>query len=126
MIREYKIEDNLIIFNMLLNENIPVQEYRYNEYPTWVLDEDGVKGFFTVKTAWGFPAIQHFCVGKEYRSMGNARKLIKAVKDIVCELGFKKMLLHSDKPYLHKMIEYYFKTKSYKEIDKRKFYLVEV
>jgi len=95
---------------------------------TFVLDDDGVKGFFTYYLFKGCPMLKHFLVFKNFRTpdMKYGRKLIKEFKNIIKNSGFKNFITSANEDYVKKFIEYYFKVKSNHSLNNENYYLVEV
>jgi hypothetical protein len=92
---------------------------------TFILEDDGMKGFFTLKFETP-PSLRYFYVKKNYRNAKHSRFLIKAVKQIIEDFGFNKFVIVVEKTYLKKIVEHYFKIKPYADDGKFSFYLAEV
>ena len=124
-LRLYNKSDREALSLILLSEGVQPPDMKFEEYATWILEDDGLIGFFTLRREKGLPNVVHFAVSKERRSMSNARKLVKALVIKARHYG-KTMILHSKKDYLDKIIRYYFKTKPYTEADGYRFYIVKL
>ena len=116
--RKYVGDDYRALYDMLEFEGLKPEEMSFDMDMTYIVD----KSFFTLRSDNDFMHLIHFCVDKDDRTPSNARKLCKALKEVV--VG--KLIIHSKKEYLNRCIEYYFKTKPYEVKDGTNFYLVEV
>ncbi|MBU2062331.1 MAG: hypothetical protein KKH44_10845 [Bacteroidetes bacterium] len=127
MIRLYQDKDDAELENMLITEGIPTIEMAYKQYKTFIFEEDKhIKGFFTIKREWGYPSIQHFCVNRKNRSPLMARKIAKAMKITIKEMGFNRAILHSKNNITDKFISYFFKKQPYAIKNITTFFFVEV
>ena len=124
-LRLYNKSDREALNLILLEEGVQPSDMKFDYYATWVLEDDGLIGFFTLRREKGLPNLVHFAVSKERRSMANARKLVKALVSTARYYG-KTMILHSKKTYLDKIIQYYFKTKPFVHANGYNFYHVEL
>jgi len=74
-------------------------------------DGDIVKGFIGINMKRDIPHLQHFYVDTPYRTIDNARKLIKSFVAIAKELGYSKAFVHACTKEQETFIRYYFKAK---------------
>jgi hypothetical protein len=127
MIRAYQPSDETAIAAMLESEGIDREDMAFQKCPTWVMDEAGAKGFFTVRVEHGLPYLVHFCIARPSRVPSKARELITAFKKIIGRVS-KKCLMNvpSDSQYLERLVSRYFRCDPYAEKDNCKFFLVEV
>lgn len=128
MIRRYEEKDDRELKEMLAVEGINEDEmfYKNPEADTFVLDKNGIKGFFTIRKTYGFPSLQHFATKRQFRSASLARELAGGLKLIIKLNGLKKMIIHAKEGYLRKVVEYYFKAKPYSVKGETSWYIVEV
>jgi hypothetical protein len=116
--RQYKDSDYEWLKDMLLKEGIKEEEMGFDKHLTFIVG----KSFFTLKSDKGFLHLVHFCVDRKYRSVETMRTLLKAINEVV--VG--KLIIHSNKEYLNKVIEYYYKEKPYESENGINFYLVKM
>jgi hypothetical protein len=123
MTRLYNDNDYDMLCKMLTEEGIGESEMRFDRYDTFIVDN---KGFFTLRREHGCLSVQHFCVGRKYRSAKVARELVKAMVDKVKEYGIKGLILHSKSNFVDKFIKHYFKKQPYAIDGITAYYYVEV
>lgn len=93
---------------------------------TFVFDDNGMKGFFTIRVENNTPSIRHFLVKKEFRNIKNSFNLMRICKQFMKDIGFKKIFIVVKKKRLMKLIEYFFRVSPYDKKHGFYFYLVEV
>lgn len=126
-LRHYLPDDKEVLTRMLRDEDVPYLEMVFNEHPTMVLLDNGETiGFFTLKTTHNIPMLQHFCIKQNKRNFYRALFLVKCFKKVAKELGFKAVIMNSNKDYLSKLIEWCFHVKPYDFTDTRTWYLVKI
>jgi hypothetical protein len=111
---------------MLAREGIAPDAMAFARLQTFVLEEDlRVMGFVTLAIAHDvFPSVQHFVVAREYRTPARARFLVKALRRVIRDAGYPKFIVHAERAYLRRLIEWYFRATPYAFDDRRAFYLV--
>lgn len=127
-LRLYKETDDTELKEMLAVEGVEREEMSYNKLQTYVLEDKEILGFFSIKTEWDFPSLQHFIIKQNHRSPKIARALIRFFVAIIRLKGLKKAIIHvsEDKRYLNKFVRYYFHVKPYSFRDDRNWYLVNI
>jgi hypothetical protein len=88
---------------------------------TFVLDDEP-KGFFTYMFLKGTPVLQLFYVDPKYRSLSNARRLIRGFMEKMKE--YKRFIISAEQE--PRLVEYFFKKKPAMTLDAKKFYVIEV
>lgn len=121
MIRPLQPKDYLEIERMLKESQHMYPMDFVKEEKTFVLDDEP-KGFFTYMIYQDTPVLQHFYVDPKYRSITNARKLIKGFMEVI--KGYKRFIISGQEDT--KVIEYFFKKKPVREAGSKKLYLIEV
>jgi len=116
---------------MLTDEGLKDKEMRFNtkDHETWVLENGSqVMGFFTITPLRKIWYLQHFCIGRMYRTVKRARFLGKAVKAVM--FGKKCSVFVIDipksKPELAKIIHYFFKAREYGNDRKNQHFVVSL
>jgi GNAT superfamily N-acetyltransferase len=87
---------------------------------TYVLDDEP-KGFFTYMFIQDTPVLQQFYIDPKYRSIKNARALIKGFLETIKE--HKRFMISAQKE--PQLVEYYFKKKPAISVGVKKFYIIE-
>lgn len=117
MIRFFRFDDTDFLNKMLSDEGLVKSEMIFDSGLTYVFEEgENIKGFFTFKLPMTkFLTLQHFCVGKDFRSPKMARVLAKALVEKVRSLKANKFIINCPikNKGLQKILNYYFKTKPY-------------
>lgn len=127
--RLYEPKDYEEIKSLLMSEGIPEDEIAFDTFLTIAIEgKNGeLKGFYSLKRDYNIPHLQHLYIKKEYRTPDLARKTIMNIMLSVKRMGFDRFIMHADKPYIAKLIEYYFKgIKPYAIKDGEKWYVMGV
>ena len=125
-IRPFRPSDADACWRMLVSEGVRGEDMHFLEGITGILDEEGVRGFFTLEMVDGFPHLRHLCVARAYRRVDRARRLIQAVRTVVCRSGSTQMLVHAKQEHITRLIRYYFRTAAYQRtVEGDSLYLVE-
>lgn len=125
-IRQLENEDLPEITEMMKTEGVTDSLDFMNSDNTIVLEDEEIIGLLNWKFEQGYPSLRHFCFKRGKRKLEYIRLMLNLFKMMVKNWGYSKMIVNADKPYLCKLIEYYFKTKSYGNDENTYFYLCEV
>jgi hypothetical protein len=95
---------------------------------TWVHDEDGIKGFLSLREEHGVPYLVHFCVSRESRKHSLARHIVGFFKRLLRSRGECKAIVNAREQdlRLNSLISAYFKAQPYARYDGHNFYLIGV
>jgi hypothetical protein len=126
MLKRFKRSEKNKLVKWLNESDIATDGSHLNKHNTYLLKDSDIIGFFTFRIEHNLPSLRHFYVNKNYRSMYNARRLLNEYKNLIKKLGFNKTIISTNKEYLQKFIEYYFKSKPYSFVEGLYFYYVEV
>ncbi len=124
----YTEKDKEHLSKMLIEEGITIESQVFDKGITYTMQNGQIEpmGFFTIMNDLGHARLIHFCIKDKYRSMFNARALVKGFKKIAQDLNIKRVLISVEKDNLKTMVEYYFKVKPFDKIGNEHFYFVEV
>lgn len=127
-LRRYKETDDAELKEMLKAEDVKEEDMSYDNLETYILEDDEILGFFSIKTEWDFPSLQHFVIKQNNRSPKVARALIRFFVAIIKLKGIKKAIIHvsENKKYLNKFVRYFFRVQPYAFRDDRNWYLVTI
>jgi hypothetical protein len=116
------------LVEMLRAEGLDDKDMDFHRSATWVVDEDGVKGFFSLRMEHNMPYLVHFCVKRADRCHALARRLVMAFKNVVKSLGYGKAIINTptENDFLNRLVSRYFKARPYSTDGVVKFYLAEV
>lgn len=127
MIRHFLPSDSDTCQTLLAAEGISTSEMCFAQGITGVMDQGGVRGFFTLELTDGIPSLRHFCLDRQHRTFTNALRLMRGVREIVRRAGFAQMLVHAKREKLRRLVEWYFRAAPYKQSeDGSSLYLVRV
>ncbi len=84
--------------------------------------------YFAWRWEYGFPYVFHYYIAKEARSFKVALQCGRWFKNYFKKRGYQHLIMnaHSEDFQIQKAIEYFFRIKSYAEVNQHKFYIVEV
>lgn len=115
------------IWAMMASEDTPSDEVFIGPGFSWVLcDENEVVGFYSIKPTPGGPRLAHFCIKRQFRSPALALRLARSVRDKFKSIGVSMFYVDVKRPYLEKMVKWFFRPKSRYEKDGYVFFPVEV
>jgi hypothetical protein len=128
LLRAINEADTQDLSDMLKAEGLKDEEIDLGRSATWVMDEGGIRGFFSIRMEHNIPYLVHFCVKQGERCHELARRLVRYFKSVVRSLGFQKAIVNvkHENTYLQKLVSVYFKTAPYAQDNEVTFYLVEV
>lgn len=115
------------IWGMMGSEEVPMDEVFIGPGLSGVLcDENEVVGFYSIKPTPGGPRLAHFCIKRQFRSPALALRLARSVRDKFKSIGVSMFYVDVKRPYLEKMVKWFFRPKSRYEKDGYVFFPVEV
>lgn len=128
MVRCCEDKDMAELISMLKAEGLKDDEMDLNKTATFVVDEDGVKGFFSIRMEQNMPYLVHLCVKRESRTPAMLWKLSRYFKNVVRSFGYQKAIINTPKGdnYLSRLVSRYFHVRPYAADNAVQFYLVEV
>lgn len=128
MMRPMIPSDSPQLIAMMDKEGYRGGEVEIENTATFVLLDNEIKGFFSIKMANNMPYLSHFVTKKEFRSHSLARKLVTWFKTVVRGFGFSKAVVNvpEGNEYLNRLVQRYFSVQPYAVEQNKQFYLVEV
>lgn len=128
MIREIKKSDLPDLREMMQVEGFGEDEMGFINNATWVLDEGGPIGFYSIRMEHGIPYLVNFCISRSARCHSKAVRLARAFKNTIRSFGFYKAIfgIRKDNDYLKQIASRYFRAVPYSADDELQFYLMEV
>ena len=99
-----------------------------NRCSTWILDEVGIRGFFSLRMEHNLPYLVHLCVERASRSPQLLWRMARYFKNVIHAFGYNKAIINTPKGdnYLSRLVSRYFKVRPYADDGVVQFYLVEV
>ena len=128
MFRQSLQTDKPELTALLSAEGVDNSEMGFERAETWVYDENGIKGFFSLRKEFKRPYLIHFCVDRRFRTHLVARRLIGFLKNLLRMRGDSEAIINApaDKERLNLLISAYFKARPYAKNDGHNFYLIGV
>lgn len=128
MLRLCLQDDYKDLAEMLSVEGIKENEMAFKDCATWVVDENGVKGFFSMRMEENLPYLVHLCVKRQDRSPTILWRMARYFRNVIRSLGYKKALINTPKGEnnLSRLVSRYFHVRPYAADSVVQFYLVEV
>lgn len=128
MIRVMEDNDCPGLAAMLKAEGLGEQDMDFKKAATWVMDEDGPKGFFSVRMEHYMPYLVHFVIKQGERSPARFFRMLRGFKNVVRSFGYKKAIVNTMKhdDYTSSIASKRFRATPYGDDEHLKYYLVEV
>lgn len=128
MIRLVDKKDFGEIRDMLAVEGYTDDEMDFINCLTVVDDDNGVRGFYSVRMEKGLPYLVHFCTKRGRRAYALAVGLVRAFKRTVKSFGFGRAVIGvpTGNEYLKRLASRYFRTVPYSADAETEYFYVEV
>lgn len=128
MLRIADQKDFIFLHDLLREHSMRDDDMAFNNCATWIIDENKIKGFLSLRMEHAIPYLVHLCIKYEERTPELFWRLATYFKNIVKSLGYNKAIINTPKDnlYLIRLVSRYFNVRPYAEDNQLKFYLVEV
>ena len=127
-LRAFAPADAPTLAGFLRAEGISDDGMAFRDAPTFVLEEGGqVMGFVTLRMAHEiFPELVHLVVAREHRVLPRVRFLARALRRLVRDAGYPRLIVPAETAPIRRLVEYYFRAFPYALDDHLAYYLVTV